>query len=97
MEVIKDCEGEKRRRYSFFRNATIPKRTADITMSAPKPGDCVWLGVGTIVATVVGISVGDGVGTVVLTAVCVVAWGVTRVGVFVVCVGRVVAFVISGF
>ena len=46
---------------------------------------------------VVGISVREGVGTVVLTIVCVVARGVARVGVLGVCVGRVVAFVISGF
>ena len=69
---------------------------AEIARVALKPG-VFGLGEGTTVATVVGGSVGDGVGIVVLTTVCVVARGVASVVGLVVCVGSVVAFVISGF
>jgi uncharacterized membrane protein len=58
--------------YSFFRYMASPKRIAGIARIAPKPGACVWLGVGASVTIVVGISVREGVGTVVLTIVCVV-------------------------
>ena len=82
--------------YSFFRYTASPKRIAEIARVAPKPG-VFGLGEGTAVTAVVGGSVGEGVGTVVLTMVCVVAREVTCVGVRVVCIDIVVAFVISGF